>query len=56
MVYGMEEQTYKKDIHDVKDGDSNDEGMPVVYVYPVLYSSNQWSRHKAQIGRVELDE
>ena len=56
MVYGMEEQTYKKDLHDVKDGDSNDEGKPVVYVYPVLYSSNQWPRQIAQIGRVELDE
>ena len=56
MVYSMEEQMYNKDLHDVKDGDSNDEGKPVVYVYPVLYSSNQWPRQIAQIGRVELDE
>lgn len=56
MVYGIEEQVYKKDFHDIKDGGSDDEGMQIVYVYPVLYSSNQWPRQVAQIGRVELDE
>ena len=56
MVYGMEEQVYKKDFHDIKDGGSDDEGIKIVYVYPVLYSSNQWPRQVAQIGRVELDE
>lgn len=57
MVYGTEEQVYKKDHHELKDGDSdNDEGKAVVYLYPVLYSSNQWPRQVAQIGKVELQE
>lgn len=56
MVYGQEEQRYKKDYHDLKDGESDDENKEVVYVYPVLYSSNQWPRQIAQIGRVELVE
>ena len=54
MVYGIEERVYKKDLHDLKDGESDDEGRPVAYVYPVLYSSNQWPRQVAQMGRVEL--
>ena len=56
MVYEMEEQVYKKDYHDLRDGESDDAGKPVVCVYPVLYSSNQWPRQIAQIGRVELKE
>ena len=54
MVYGMEELVYKKDFHDLKDGESDDEGKQVVYFFPVLYSSNQWPRQVAQIGRVQL--
>ena len=54
MVYGIEEEVYKKDYHDLKDGESEDEGKKVVYVYPVLYSSNQSPRQIAQMGRVEL--
>jgi len=56
MVYEKEEQVYKKDYHDLKDGESDDEGKQIIYVYPVLYSSNQWPRQVAQIGRVELKE
>ena len=55
MVYEVEEQVYKKDYHDLKDGESNDEGRAIAYIYPVLYSSNQWPRQIAQMGRVELD-
>ena len=54
MVYGIEEKVYKKDYHDLRDGESEDEGKNVVYVYPVLYSSNQCPRQIAGIGRVEL--
>ena len=56
MVYGVEEQVYKKDFHGIKDGESDDEGKKILYVYPVLYSSNQWPRQVAEIGRVELDD
>ena len=45
-----------RDYHDLRDGESEDEGKPVVYAYPVLYSSNQWPRQIAQSGRVELKE
>ena len=56
MVCEIEEQRYKKEYHDLKDGESDDEGKPIAYIYPVLYSSNQWPRQIAQMGRVELEE
>jgi len=54
MVYGVEKSVYCKDIHELKDGYSEDEGKDIVYIYPVLFTSNQWPRQIAKEGRVEL--
>lgn len=56
MVMATQPACYSKDYHDLKDGEDDDDGKPVNYVYPVLYSSNEWPRQVAQEGRVVLKD
>ena len=54
MVMATQPDCYTKDFHDLKDGEDGDDGKQINYVYPVLYSSNEWPKQVAQEGRVVL--
>lgn len=56
MVVAKSPDTYCKDYHELKDGEDVEDGKAISYVYPVLYSSNEWPRQVAQEGKVVLQE
>ena len=56
MIIAKSPDTYCKSYHELKDGEDVEDGTPVSYVYPVLYSSNEWPRQVAQQGRVILKQ
>ena len=56
MIIAKSPDTYCKSYHELKDGEDVEDGCPVSYVYPVLYSSNEWPRQVAQQGRVVLKQ
>ena len=56
MIIAKSPDTYCKCYHELKDGEDVEDGSPVNYVYPVLYSSNEWPRQVAQQGRVVLKQ
>ena len=56
MVIAKSPDTYCKSCHELKDGEDVEEGKPVSYVYPVLYTSNEWPRQVTQEGKVVLKD
>ena len=54
MIIAKSPESYCKMCHELKDGEDVEDGRAVSYVYPVLYSSNEWPRQVAQEGRVVL--
>ena len=54
MIIAKSPDTYCKAYHELKDGEDVEDGRAVGYIYPVLYTSNEWPRQVALEGRVVL--
>ena len=60
IVMSTEITQFDQHVHELKDGDDEaDEiydGKEVVYIYPVLFTSNRWPREVALKAKVILSE
>ena len=54
MILALSPDTYCKACHELKDGEDIEDGSAISYIYPVLYSSNEYPHQVAQEGKVVL--
>ena len=54
MIIAISPNTYCKACHELKDGEDIEDGSAISYIYPVLYSSNEYPHQVAQEGKVVL--
>ena len=54
MIIAVSPDTYSKACHELKDGEDVEDGSAISYIYPVLYSSNEYPPQVAQEGKVSL--
>ena len=54
MVMSTEETKFNKEVHELKDDDDDDEKEKnILYMYPILFTSNKWPREVAVKGKVK---
>ena len=53
MIMSTEETTFNKEVHELKDDDEEEKEKHILYVYPILFTSNKWPREVAVKGKVK---
>ena len=53
MVMSTEETKFNKEVHELKDDDDEEKEKHILYVYPILFTSNKWPREVAVKGKVK---
>ena len=51
MIMSTEETTFNTEMHELKDEEEKEKH--ILYVYPILFTSNRWPREVAVKGKVK---